>query len=153
MIRSKIKSGFSMVEILVVLIITSIMAGVAMVSFSNALKSANLQNAAERLRGDLILVRQQAMRERTNRSLTVDVANLSYAAPNVPGHLPQTTVGTSFQSGEGQISSMQLSMTSGGNTFTFDQNGNVANHGKVSLILGDRSVIVSVTKEGNCVIQ
>ena len=75
--RSK-RQGFSLTELLVVLAIAGVVAGLAIVSFIGASKNLRLSSAANALNQSLINARQQAITSRSARRVAINLTNGTY---------------------------------------------------------------------------
>ncbi|RRV28530.1 prepilin-type N-terminal cleavage/methylation domain-containing protein, partial [Stutzerimonas stutzeri] len=71
--RSNSAAGFSLIELLIVLILLSIMASVAMPSFTNLIQSNRVQSASDELYG----LMQYAKNEAVMRNRVVTLENIS----------------------------------------------------------------------------
>jgi prepilin-type N-terminal cleavage/methylation domain-containing protein len=74
--------GFSLAELVVVLIILAFLAAIAAPRVSNTLRRQRLDAASRRLIVDLELVRSQAILDGANRALTLSVAGQYYTLPS-----------------------------------------------------------------------
>lgn len=76
--------GFSLLELLVVLIIVALMATVVGVSVSRSITGAEVRTASRDLMAALRYTRGQAILKRSEQTLSVDVEKREYQAPGKP---------------------------------------------------------------------
>jgi general secretion pathway protein H len=74
--------GFTLIEVLVVLMLAVVVLTVASVSLSNGLTGAKFRAAGQNLVAALRYTRTQAIVKQTEQTLTLDVEKRSYSAPN-----------------------------------------------------------------------
>jgi len=86
------KTAFSMVEMVLVLIIITVMAGIAMPRFSQALVRHQLDAAVRRVTMDLAYARKRAMQTSTPQSVIFDMTSDTYVLAQTPdpNHAAQT---------------------------------------------------------------
>lgn len=89
------RSGFSLVELVMVIVIIAMLASIAAPRFANATERYRVQLAAARLQADLLYARERAMATGKSLSVVVDPDAGTYTIGGVadPDHLlPQFTV-------------------------------------------------------------
>jgi prepilin-type N-terminal cleavage/methylation domain-containing protein len=75
--------AFTLVELVIVLMITGILAAVAAPKFSAALTSARLQAVAERIAGDIRYAKRMAQQNSSTQLIVFDAASDSYTLTGV----------------------------------------------------------------------
>lgn len=81
-LRAK-RQGFSLPELVIVVLITGITAAVAMPKFVDSLQKYRVNNAADRVVGDLARAQSAAYAASTSRTVTFTVATSQYQLANV----------------------------------------------------------------------
>jgi prepilin-type N-terminal cleavage/methylation domain-containing protein len=81
---TRVSPGFSLVEIVVVMLILGIMAAVAAPKFASALHQYRAEAAATRIKADLGLVRQHAIATSSQQKVQFSVATNGYNMPGLP---------------------------------------------------------------------
>jgi general secretion pathway protein H len=74
--------GFTMVELLIVMVIASLVLALVGTSLSRGVSSAEMRTAARKLAASLRYTRTQAILKKEERVLTIDTENASYQAPD-----------------------------------------------------------------------
>lgn len=77
-------SGFTLLELMIVLMLMALIAAVTMPIFGSGVSSTALRGAARELAAGLRLARGQAIAQRTQAALTLDVAARSFSVPPDP---------------------------------------------------------------------
>lgn len=120
--------GFTFTEILIVMILIAIVAGIGYGAFSRMAVNSNLRTAARDIASDFQLARQRAMAENTNLTITFNTDNHTYTVPQAGGGtmtktLASHSVGIIF-------TNVNLS---GGNSIVFLPRGTTQQWGNVAL--------------------
>jgi len=122
-VRISSRDGYSLTELLVTIVVTTILAGLASVSFISQLPHHRLNNAARALLSDLRWARQLALAERQPVMVILDPDRESYrierqSTPGLPVDGERDL--TDRKQGFGEI---DLVSSSGGRTLTFYPQG------------------------------
>jgi prepilin-type N-terminal cleavage/methylation domain-containing protein len=114
----KSNSGFTLIEMLVVVIIVGVIAAIAAPNFLGMLNRNRVNDAAQQVEGALKEAQRQAMRRGKQCSITVDATNKSIFNPATNGCLLSTRV---------LNDSIQLNFSRTGTppTITFSGKGNI----------------------------
>ena len=80
----KSHSGFTLIEVLVVLVMLAVLAGTVAFNMSGSLKSAKIRGASKDLVAALRYTRSQAVIKHSEQQLMIDVTEKSYQAPGRP---------------------------------------------------------------------
>ena len=117
------QKGFSLIELLIVMVITGIFSGLASVSFSSQLPHYRLNHAARDIVSDLRWARQLALTERQPISVVLDLERERYQIErrSQPG-IPIGWVRDLLDRGQG-YGEIDLVSSSGGRTLTFYPQG------------------------------
>ena len=77
-------AGFTLIEVLVVLVMLAVLAGTVAFNMSGSLKSAKIRGASKDLVAALRYTRSQAVIKHSEQQLMIDVTEKSYQAPGRP---------------------------------------------------------------------
>ena len=80
----KSHSGFTLIEVLVVLVMLAVLAGTVAFNMSGSLQSAKIRGASKDLVAALRYTRSQAVIKHSEQQLMIDVTEKSYQAPGRP---------------------------------------------------------------------
>ena len=145
---SRPRAGFTFVELVLVIMLFGVLAGVAAPRYQEAIAAVNLGAAAKRVAADLRRARSVATTTATPVTVTFDPATASYASAGLPSpDRPDATLQASLaKRGEGvAISAVDFG---GAAEITFDFRGDPAAAGAVTLTRGSMTKTVSVTVAG-----
>jgi competence protein ComGD len=120
--------GFTFPEMLIVLILIAIVAGIGYGAFSRMAVNSSLRTAARDIASDFQLARQRAMAENTNLTITFDSANHTYTVPQAGGG----TLTKSLASYSASIIFTNVNL-SGGNSIVFLPRGTTQQWGNLAL--------------------
>ena len=112
------RGGFSLAELLIVLVIIGIAISMAVPRLQGALHESALQGSLNRMASDLTLTRLRAVRGATRASLTINSAGTGYTVVVDPTGTPETVKTVSFVS-----DAKGLVLSPASSSVTFDSRG------------------------------
>jgi type II secretion system protein H len=140
--------GMTLIELIIVLGILAVVAGIATLHFQGTVDQTQLDEAAARLVTDLFLVQDQARRDQQECELVIEIAERSYNAADVPSLYGPQDIAVQLSDSPYHISSMEVSGFDG-NIITFDARGIPASAGYITLRSGKRKSTVTVDERGH----
>lgn len=146
------RSGFTLVELLLVVMVLGVVAGVAAPKYRAAMDGIALETAAKRLAADLRYARQEAMRRAVEIGLDFDAAAETYRSTTIGGATlpdldhPSQTLAVDLWDYNGRVALASTSFAS--DRVTFDFRGDPSGAGSVELTNGSDTALVSVTLAG-----
>ncbi len=111
--------GFSLVELMIVIALMGIMAGIGSFAWSKYTMNANLRAAARDVASDIFVTREKAVSESTGYRITFDVGGNSYTIANTVTGTSQTKALGAFAPG------IVLQSASFGGNMNFQARGTV----------------------------
>jgi type II secretory pathway pseudopilin PulG len=151
--RRRLRSGYSFVEIVVMVLVLGILAAVAAPKYSRALAIQRADAAARRMAADLRMARQYARTASQPQTVAFDATADSYAASSMPDpDRPGQTYAVSLSASQyfGDILSPDFG---GAATIQFDVFGRPNSSGSVKVRSGGRECTVTVDSVGEVRIQ
>ena len=142
------REGFTLLELVIVMLIFSIFAAVAAPRYLDALDRARADAAAKRIAADLQLAQRYAQRTSTSQSIVFDVANNRYVFSDMPDldHADQTYA---FDLGDMDYQTVLKSADfNGSSTLTFDIYGRPDNNGAVVVKSGSYEQTLTIGTAG-----
>ena len=139
-----------MAEFTVTACIIMIIASVACIRFISSLDNAKLENAAARFTADLKLTRDQARRVQQTCTLTVDKANLTYQAADVPGLYGPDDISVHLALSPYEMTSI-TSSPADFVAVTFDPRGWPSAVGLFTLHRGGKNITIQIKQSGEIV--
>jgi type II secretion system protein H len=140
------RTGFTFVEMMIVVLITGILATIAAPRFSGVLQQARVKNAAKRINADLTLAQNFAKRTGTSKSVIFDPVNHSYTIPGLD------TLNHSAGSYTVQLANYPFNVTLDSATFdptpqtvTYNGYGIVISGGTIVIRSGTEQKVVTVS--------
>ncbi len=138
------RSGFSLIEMVTVVLIIGILSAVAVPKIYDSMDSYRLKLAAETIAADLKYARQQAISRSQSITVTFDLVNESYTISEIPDrNHPDRAYAVSLTDSASPADIVSVSPTPA-TAITFNQYGIPASEATVTLDVGgtQKSVIV-----------
>lgn len=150
--------GFSLLELSIAILITGIVAAVAIPKYTSSLNRYRTQVAAQRLAQDIELCRRQARFTSQNITLTISYSQNSYSispldSPLRPGSPYKVALGGNSHSpvlypvSDGMLSVGARSVSTD-LTIVFDRYGVPSQTAEIGIRCGEASVTIELTSEG-----
>jgi prepilin-type N-terminal cleavage/methylation domain-containing protein len=140
-------AGFSLIELVVVLMILSVLGGIAIPRYTASLTLYRTQAAAQRIAGDINLAQWQAKISSAGQTVVFSTAGNSYTLPGVAG-LPGTTAAYTVKlAADPYDATMVSAMFGTGSTLTYDRFGQPSAGGTV--VVGCGSFQSTITVDPN----
>lgn len=138
------RAGFSLIELLLVVVVFSITVGVGIEGFRQFNESATVDRAARVVAGDVVLARTHAIQRREHVSLVADEADRSYAIVDASGD----TILVRRYNAASDLPLTLLDVKTSGDDLTFNARGLLASGSAVEIDVGrlgkEKRVQVSV---------
>jgi len=157
-IRERPTFGFSLLELSIAVLITGIVAAVAVPKYMSSLNRYRTEVAAQRLAQDIEMCRRQA--RFTGQNVTLDISYgknyyriLNFESPLRPGSPYEVVLGESYNSpslcpvSNGQLMT-ESRTTSSDLTIIFDRYGVPSQRAEIGIRCGEASSIVQLSSEG-----
>jgi len=138
----RVRSGFTLLETIIVLIVVAMMAVLVMPKVGSAIGQSRVQNSAGIIAGDLQLAFSLASRQRTPLRITVDPSGASYTIATRTG-----TVIRQRNLGDGKDLSV-TSMTSSVTTLDVFPNGLASGPITITIAVHGHEQTISMTRAG-----
>lgn len=115
-------AGFSLLELLIVLVLFSIVLGVGARGLQSFNEAETVERAARAIVGDVTLARSYAVQRRSEVRLVADESARSYEIVDV-GASPDVTLKSRSYSASSDLPLTRLDVTNGGDALAFDSRG------------------------------
>jgi prepilin-type N-terminal cleavage/methylation domain-containing protein len=138
-------TGFSIVELALVLAIISVLAGIAAPRYARSLARYRADMAARRIAADLSLAQSRARSSSTSQAIVFDVTNNQYTIPGLanPDNRSQTYVVNLKD--EPYLATIGTASFGGASTLTFNGYGDPANSGSITITSGDWTKTITLS--------
>ncbi len=138
------KRGFTLVELVIVVLIMGILASVVAPKYAHTLQRYRAETAANRVKADLGLAREHAISSSTNQSIVFASSTISYALPGL-AHFDHRSQTYSVELAEAPYNATALSTDLGGDaTLQFDHYGQPDGGGTITVHVGSLQRTVTV---------
>lgn len=141
------RAAFTLVELVVVVMLLGILAGVAAPKYADSIGAMHLETAAKRLALDLRRARAHAVQKATDCTLTLVPAGRRYGCPDLASHTHRGEALTVNFDESGYRINMAVT-GAGGDTITFDWRGETSPC-TITLTNNGRTKTVAVDAAGN----
>ena len=130
------KTGFTLIELMIVIAVSGILLGIAVPNFADHLRKVSLQNAAYQISGDLHTAKSQAIRSQADCSISFNILNDEYTLTT-----PNRTVDLSAYRGDVMFAgNPDASADTFSNIITFNSRGVCSSAGQVYLTNQDNII-------------
>jgi prepilin-type N-terminal cleavage/methylation domain-containing protein len=143
------RRGYTIVELVIVLMILAILASAAAPRYVSALAEFRADAAASRVAADLRMIRQYARRDSQIQSVVFDAAADSYSAPSMPDVDRSTDAYTVNFGASEYVADLTSADFGGSATLHFDVFGRPNQSGAVVLQVGDLVRTVEIDEAGH----
>jgi len=120
--RRQRRSGVTLIELVVVILVLAIVSAIAVPRFAGALNATNVKTAAQRIGRDIALVRSWARVTSQSQSITFDTKQNAYTLSGVPNSNSASSANTVFLS-DGTLNATLASVNLGTGSVTLTFNG------------------------------
>jgi Tfp pilus assembly protein FimT len=127
--------GLTLTELIIILALIAVVGLIAMPSFNRMTVNGNLRSAARDVQGRIAYLKERAMADNTQYTLTFDVSNNRYRSSDMKGDEWRTA--SSF----GQSIRIISVAFGGGSTVSFETRGTLAQGGNIVLANGRGSTV------------
>lgn len=142
----RMRRGVTLVELVMVLTIMACMAGVAYPRFNNAMRRHRLDAAARQVTEDLRLARSQAIRDKTDRTVTFSLADRSYTLDQQKGNrLAGEAYRVTIRGGDSNRVRLKSASFGGNPQLTFNRLGIPTAGGEIVLTDDVEEVVLTVS--------
>ena len=151
-VKRQMNAGFTLLEALIVIAISLVLAGIAIPNFMNAINSYRFSAAVSAVTGALSTTRYQAIQHGYPYQLVFTSSTMSYKVYNDPGASSCPTTNSSYTLVGTAIplpSAGPITMSGTSYTFTFCPNGTVSSTGNPQLSNNLKSRTITVSGVGN----
>jgi prepilin-type N-terminal cleavage/methylation domain-containing protein len=140
------QAGFTMLELIIVMVILSLVVGVAVPKYSNSLGIKRVEGAAYRLVFDIEAVRRQARIAAQTTSVTFETSGNLYTLDGVPDPDRPSISNKVVPLNDSllQVTLQQVNLTGGGNAISFNGFGFPDRGGTITLSSGSARMHVLV---------
>jgi prepilin-type N-terminal cleavage/methylation domain-containing protein len=142
------RRAFSLIELVVVIIITGLLASIALPRFADAQTRYRLRLAGQRLVADLEMAGAAARQAGASRSVVFDTRNNAYSIADMPSFERPGEAGSAYAvdltADPYAVNLYALEFEGDSNTLTFNGYGRADRSGSVILVSGDSSITVSI---------
>jgi prepilin-type N-terminal cleavage/methylation domain-containing protein len=146
-------AGFTLIELVIVVLIAGILAAAAAPKYAESLASFRLQAAAQRIAGDIRYARRLAQQYSATQSIVFDVATSSYTITGVTDvNRRSRTYKFSLADLEYECELVSASFNSSA-TLSFDVYGRPTNTGTIVVRYGPSSVTLTVDAIGQVTVS
>ncbi len=142
-------SGFTMIEVVIVMLIMGILTAVAAPRYFDSLSKFRVEAASQRMVADMKLARREAQRTSSSKTIVFDLASNSYSVTGIDDfNRPGTAYRFNFGQSDYQVA-LESASFAGATTLTYDMYGRPSAAGVVVMSSGNNTETVGVDVNGN----
>lgn len=142
------REGYSLIELVIVLLIVGILAAAAAPKYSHSLQSFRLEAAYHRIAGDVNFARRTAQQNSSTQTIAFNVATNSYALVGA-SDIDRRSRTYQFSLGQNDYSCQLVSADFGGSSnLTFDIHGRPQSGGTVVIQCGGTTRTLTINSVG-----
>lgn len=146
--RRGASAGFTLVELVLVVMVLGVLAGIAAPRYSAAMTAVQLEAAAKQLAADLRRAQTVAMAKATSVAVSIDPATETYRSTSLPDLKRPTATLSENVAARGHGVQISASTFGAGTNVTFNFRGEPTVAGAVTIAAGSQTAVITVNDLG-----